>query len=95
MSDGTVSVSRRAYVSGRVQGVAFRWHACEEARRHGLAGWVRNLLDGRVEACYRGEPGAVEQFESWLRQGPPSAHVDSVELVDAAGQQLPDLFTID
>ena len=65
-------------VLGHVQGVSFRWHAKQEADRLRVAGWVKNLLDGRVEAFIEGPPEAVEAMLDWLRRGPPSAHVDRI-----------------
>lgn len=69
----------RALVEGRVQGVGFRWHALERARALGVAGWVRNLADGRVEAWVQGPPQAVEAMLSWLAEGPPHARVERLE----------------
>ena len=65
-------------VSGIVQGVAFRAYTVDEARRLGVAGWVRNLADGRVEALAEGEKRAVEALVLWCRRGPPAALVDDV-----------------
>mgnify|MGYP001160173701 CR=1 FL=1 len=73
------TVRRRLFVSGRVQGVAFRWCAVEEATRLGLRGWVRNRRDGRVEALAEGSPAQVDAFQAWCRTGPPSARVERVE----------------
>lgn len=67
-------------ISGRVQGVGYRYCARIEAQRLGLDGTVRNLEDGRVEAEAEGEPEALESFISWCRHGPPGARVDEVEL---------------
>ena len=65
------------YVAGRVQGVGFRYHVREAARRHNVAGDVRNLPDGRVEI--RAAGGKLEQFLAEVRQGPPGSRVDRVE----------------
>jgi acylphosphatase len=69
---------RHFYVSGRVQGVAFRMSAYAEAQRLGVTGWVRNLADGRVEALACGTPASLEAFEAWLRRGPAHARVEGV-----------------
>ncbi len=75
-------VARRFLVSGRVQGVGFRFFAERAARREGLHGWVRNLPDGRVEAAAEGEAEAVDRFEGQLRHGPSGARVENVEVED-------------
>jgi acylphosphatase len=67
-------------VSGRVQGVFFRDDCRREAVSAGVAGWVRNRPDGRVEAVFEGEPDAVYRLVSWCRTGPPSARVSEVEV---------------
>ncbi len=68
-------VRRHVWVSGRVQGVAFR-HACaERARVAGVSGWVRNTADGRVEAVFEGSEEAVESLVAWCRTGPALARV--------------------
>jgi acylphosphatase len=70
----------RLLISGRVQGVAYRY-ACEEvAVARGVAGWVRNLPDGRVEAELEGPDADVEAVIAWCRQGPAMAWVESVEV---------------
>jgi acylphosphatase len=74
------------FVSGRVQGVFFRVDCAERARRLGLGGFVRNTPDGRVEAAFEGDPGAVDQMVAWSRHGPAHASVDSVEIVEDAPQ---------
>jgi acylphosphatase len=76
---------RRVVVSGRVQGVGFRWSAATEAERLGVSGSIRNLDDGSVEAEVAGEPDAVEQFTEWMRVGPAGARVDDLEHEDMAG----------
>ena len=70
--------ARRFLVSGRVQGVGFRFFAQEAAALDGLAGWVRNLDDGRVEVLAQGEREALVRFERTIRRGPPGARVEDV-----------------
>jgi acylphosphatase len=67
-------------VVGRVQGVAFRARAVYEATRLGLSGWVRNRMDGTVEARAEGPPEAVQAFVVWCRCGPPAAEVQEVRV---------------
>jgi acylphosphatase len=67
------------FVSGRVQGVNFRWHTQRKAQEWNLKGWVRNLWDGRVEAIFEGEEKDVQRAVDWCHIGPPSAWVDKVE----------------
>lgn len=71
-------IARRFLISGRVQGVGFRWFTSDTAARDGVAGWVRNLADGRVEVWAEGEAEAVTRVERALRQGPRGARVDEV-----------------
>jgi len=73
-------IRRRVLIKGRVQGVGFRWSCRRMAEAEGLAGWCRNLPDGRVEACFEGEPAAVERALAWCREGPASAVVTSVDV---------------
>jgi len=72
--------SRRFVISGRVQGVGFRYFVQSAAVRESIRGWVKNLEDGRVETAAAGEPGAMERFERAIRQGPPASRVDRVEV---------------
>ncbi len=74
----TSRVSVHVLVSGVVQGVGYRMSARDAALHHGLAGWVKNLPDGRVEAAFEGGSEAVEAMIRWCRQGPPAAAVDEV-----------------
>ena len=67
-------------VVGRVQGVAFRVHAIDEATRLGLTGWIRNRHDGTVEARAEGPPEAVKAFVAWCHRGPPAARVEDVQV---------------
>jgi acylphosphatase len=74
-----MTVARRFVLSGRVQGVGFRWFTVERAEFEGITGWVSNRPDGRVEVLAEGEAEAVERFERAIRQGPRRARVDEVE----------------
>ena len=71
-------------VTGRVQGVAFRWHAEQEARRLGVVGWVRNEPDGTVLLQAEGDEDAVRDLVAWCHHGPPSARVQDVAVRDTA-----------
>lgn len=73
-------IRAHVFVSGMVQGVFFRHRAREKADARGVAGWVRNLPDGRVEAVFEGPEGAVKDLVSWCRTGPDWARVDDVEV---------------
>ncbi len=72
-------VTKRFVVSGRVQGVGFRYFVVREAEALALAGWVRNLADGRVEVLVAGDAAAVDVMGGRLWEGPPRAHVSGVE----------------
>ena len=74
----------QARVTGQVQGVAFRWHTQEQALRLGVAGWVRNEVDGSVLVHAEGEDDAVDALVEWCRHGPPSARVRDLAARDAA-----------
>jgi acylphosphatase len=67
------------WVSGTVQGVYFRESTRREAERLGVAGWVRNLPDGRVEAVFEGPAMETEAMAAWCHRGPPAAAVERVE----------------
>jgi acylphosphatase len=86
-------IRRTVRVSGRVQGVGFRWAAADRAEQLGVAGTVRNLLDGTVEADVEGPSDAVEQMLAWLREGPASAHVTGTEVREDVPRGL-DAFRI-
>jgi len=67
-------------ITGRVQGVGFRWGTCERARSLGVSGWVRNEPDGTVSAAFEGEPEQVDTLVAWCRRGPAGARVDDVRV---------------
>jgi len=72
-------------VSGRVQGVGYRWWVVRKAQRLGLRGSVRNLADGSVEVRAAGSAEALRELVSLLLQGPPSSRVHSVEPIPPSG----------
>lgn len=74
-------IRRRVLISGRVQGIGFRWSCRRVAQAQGLSGWCRNLADGRVEACFEGDPEAVERMVAWCREGPSRAIVTDLEVI--------------
>jgi acylphosphatase len=76
-------IRRHVVVRGVVQGVGFRYYASRVARAHGLAGWIRNLPDGTVEAEFEGEPSAVEAVLRWCEHGPRGARVEALDVSDA------------
>ena len=73
-------------ISGRVQGVGYRDALRREALARSLAGWVRNRLDGSVEAVLQGDARSVEEVIAWARRGPPAARVERVEAQSALGE---------
>jgi len=81
-------VGQHFVVSGRVQGVGFRYFVYDAALRENLSGWVRNLPNRSVEVLVEGEQEAVTRFERALRQGPPGARVDDVrtDLTEPGGR---------
>lgn len=75
-----MDAARRYFlVSGRVQGVGYRYFARRAAQSLGLSGWVRNLDDGGVEAEAQGSAQSLVSFEGLLREGPPGGHVRSLD----------------
>jgi acylphosphatase len=83
------------HIRGRVQGVFYRQSALGEATRLGLTGWVRNRREGHVEALAEGPAEKVDAFVKWCWQGPPSAHVEAVELSPAPAGERAARFTVE
>jgi acylphosphatase len=77
------TLAKRFYVSGSVQGVGFRFFAERAAARLGVAGYVKNLFDGRVEVYAIGSAAQLDALQSELRRGPRMASVDQVVASDA------------
>lgn len=93
MSDDTKQL--HAIVSGRVQGVSFRYYTTLKARELGIVGWVLNRQDGTVELIAEGTQSALESLEAWLHEGSPSAKVDSVDLTwDTATDEFSEFKTV-
>ncbi|MHA1130284.1 MAG: acylphosphatase [Candidatus Helarchaeota archaeon] len=68
------------FISGRVQGVAFRWVTDDVARQLGIVGWVRNLHDGRVEVVAEADEPILHKFLEFLKRGPRHAKVTNIEI---------------
>ena len=81
-------IARRAIVSGRVQGVGFRFFAERTARRTGVHGWVRNLPDGSVETVVEGEEPAVMRYLDEIRKGPLGGRVTDIRVEERDPERL-------
>jgi acylphosphatase len=89
-------VAKRYYVSGMVQGVGYRYFAARAARQLGIAGFAKNLRDGRVEVYAIAPPAALKSFRSELRRGPQGAMVENVsEDESEIDSQFADRFSIE
>jgi acylphosphatase len=87
-----MALQARLLVTGRVQGVGYRDWVVEAAERFGLSGWVRNRIDGSVEAVIVGDDQAVGRMIDACRRGPPLAHVDAVDVEPLDLDVLPEGF---
>lgn len=87
--------SKHLIISGRVQGVGFRYFTYRNAQKFQLTGWVQNLNDGTVETVLQGSSENIEQMLERLREGPPSARVHDIKEIDGnAGNNQYDEFSI-
>jgi len=77
-------MAKHLVISGRVQGVGFRYSMVEEAERLGVTGWVRNRREGTVEAVVDGDARSIDAILAWARRGPPSARVTEVRVSESA-----------
>ncbi|MBT2243002.1 acylphosphatase [Sphingobium sp. BHU LFT2] len=81
-------IARHLMILGRVQGVFYRNWTVETASGLGLAGWVRNRMDGSVEALVQGEADAVAHFITLAQNGPPAAKVARIDATDVPVEAL-------
>ncbi|EKE03299.1 MAG: hypothetical protein ACD_20C00223G0006 [uncultured bacterium] len=70
----------QVYISGRVQGVGYRYSTVHKAQSLGITGWVKNTHDGKVKAIFEGDENAIEQMLVWCKQGPSMAFVTDIEI---------------
>ena len=68
------------YISGRVQGVGYRYSTYNLAQKLGIFGWVKNTYDGKVEAVFEGDSKLVEEMVNWCYKGPSMATVTNIEI---------------
>jgi len=80
-----MTIAKNLRISGRVQGVGFRFYMERKARELNVTGWVRNCRDGSVEAMVRGTPEAVDAMIACARRGPSSAMVSDVRITEGSG----------
>jgi acylphosphatase len=67
-------------ISGKVQGVGYRYYTAQQAKKLGITGWVKNLPDGRVEAIFEGTQQTITEMINWCRQGPSAAQVTDITI---------------
>jgi acylphosphatase len=81
-------IHAHVFISGRVQGVGYRYSTLQQAQQLGVSGWVRNLPDGRVEAIFEGNQNIVEEMINWCRKGPSGSVVQAVKVEYEALENL-------
>ena len=94
MSDSppTGAITRHLRITGRVQGVGYRWSMAQAAESLDLHGWVRNRPDGSVEAVVHGPAAPVQSLIAWAQHGPALAKVDGVAVTVLVGEAVPNGF---
>ncbi|MDJ0844119.1 acylphosphatase [Crocosphaera sp.] len=79
-------IAIHVFIAGTVQGVGYRYSTVQEAQRLGIRGWVRNRIDGRVEAIFEGTEPIIEKMVQWCHHGPKSAKVTDVTVETVESQ---------
>lgn len=85
MSDTHNAITRHLRITGRVQGVGYRWSMAQQAQALGITGWVRNRRDGSVEALACGPADVVQALIEWAQRGPVMARVEGVAVTEVEG----------
>jgi len=88
-----MKICKRCLVSGKVQGVFYRASTAEQARRLGVTGYAKNLVDGRVEVFVCGEASRVEELIAWMWQGPANAKVSDINVTSVDTEDSPKDFS--
>jgi acylphosphatase len=83
-----MKITRHLAITGRVQGVGYRFYTQRKARELGVAGWVRNRRDGSVEALFAGPADDVRQMLDRCREGPPASRVTAVTILEEGEETL-------
>ena len=81
-------------LSGRVQGVGFRYFAQSRASRYNIKGYVRNIYDNKVEVVCQGEPDNLDKFILEVKNGPSFSHITNVEMEEVIDSPVYDVFEI-
>jgi len=95
MAKAREKIAKRYLISGRVQGVGFRFFVEDAANALGLCGYVKNLWNGEVEAYAIGDEAAIEEFKRLLAQGPPAARVKNIQESDVPVDKRYNHFVIE
>jgi len=94
MDEDSTGQCLRIRITGRVQGVCFRYYAKREANQLGVTGYAHNLPDGSVEALICGSAKQLNDMQRWLSHGPEMAHVDHVQTSKETPEHIPSDFRI-